>query len=69
VLGTALWSFGGFLDAAAGDARLSAVPVLGRSGLFVAWEAIRAAVSALKVGSGGGYGEMDTPVTDAEWAW
>lgn len=57
----------GFLDAAADgdpDCRDS-----GLIGLPVAWATALAATSGLSVGRGGGYGEMEMLVTDAECAW
>jgi hypothetical protein len=65
VFGTLFVSFG-LLEAAAGDAWLSVVPVAGRRGLF---GTDRRAPSALMVGSGGGKGEIEMAVTEAEWAW
>jgi len=55
-------------DAAEVEAGFSAVPVLGRVGLDTAWAVDRAAASALMFGNGGGKGEMETLVTDAECA-
>jgi hypothetical protein len=65
VLGTLCVSLG-FLEAAAGEACVSVVPVAGRWGLSGIG---RAAASILILGSGGGYGEMEMAVTEAEWAW
>jgi hypothetical protein len=65
VFGTLLVSFG-LLEAAAGDAWLSVVLVGGRRGLF---GTDRRAPSILMVGSGGGNGEIEMAVTEAEWAW
>lgn len=55
-------------EAAEVEGGFSAVPVLGRVGLDAAWAVDRAAASALIFGNGGGNGEMETLVTDAECA-
>ncbi len=54
------------LDAAAGEAWLSVVPETNRTGMM--WFAL-AAGSSLAVGRGGGNGEIEMEVTEAEWAW
>jgi len=54
------------LAAAAGEAWVSVVAVAGRRGLF--GTDLRA-LSILILGSGGGNGEIETAVTEAEWAW
>jgi hypothetical protein len=64
VFGITCGSFG-LLEAAAGEAWLSFVPVAGRSGLL---GTDLAADSDLPPGRGGGNGEMEIEVTDAEWA-
>ena len=64
ILGSGMGSFGR-RDAAAGDAAASDCREAGRP-----WEAGgRGAESVLSLDSGGGYGEMDMLVTEAEWAW
>jgi hypothetical protein len=65
MLGTVCSSFG-LLEAAAGEAWLSVVPVAGRRGLF---GTDLSAASILMLGSGGGKGEIEMAVTEAEWAW
>lgn len=65
VFGRVFASFG-LLEVAAGDAWLSVVPVAGRRGLF---GTDLAAASVLMLGRGGGKGEIEMAVTEAEWAW
>jgi len=65
IFGTVCGSFG-LLEAAVGEAWLSAVPVAGRRGLF---GTDLCAASILTPGSGGGKGEIAMDVTEAEWAW
>jgi hypothetical protein len=66
VFGTTCCSFG-LREAAAGDAWLSEMLVAGRRGLF--GTDFTAASGLAAVGRGGGNGEIETAVTDAEWAW
>lgn len=65
VFGTGWGSFG-LLEAAAGEAGFSVVPVAGRRGLL---GTDLGGASALMPGSGGGKGEIEMAVTEAEWAW
>lgn len=66
MLGTTGGSLG-FLEAAAGGAMPSDVPVADRRGL--PGTDLEAASPPLAVGSGGGKGEIETEVTEAECAW
>jgi len=59
----------GRLEVAAGVAWRSEAPDPGRKGLLSDWARARAAVSDLKLGNGGGKGDIEMLVTDAEWAW
>jgi hypothetical protein len=51
-----------------GDALLPVLGVCGRAGELVASAACLAVGSALRFGHGGGNGETETHVMDAEWA-
>lgn len=56
----------GRLLAAAGDGCASDARDAGRRGLFVACDTARAAASGISFGSGGGLGDIETDVTEAE---
>ena len=58
-----------FLAAAPGDLGVSEAREAGLKGLFVACDTTLEVASSLSLGSGGGLGDMETEVTEAEWAW
>jgi len=56
-----------FFEVDAGDVSDWCEP--GRCGVAGVWAMTLLSCSGFNTGRGGGYGDMDKDVTDAEWAW